>query len=214
MQFDMPALAPTQRYELLLGTVLPRPVALVTTLNADGGINSAPYSLFNVMGHDPAIVMLAVLPHVEGRLKDSAANILARREFTVGMVSQDLAAAMNVACIDAPPGVDELALAGLATMPSVKVAPPRVAQCKVSFECVFRTSLSFGPHQLVVAAEVVQAFVDDGHVIDAGQASVDAARLEMIGAMHGARWYARTTDLFAMDRPSWAQWREQGKVKP
>ena len=72
MQFDIDGMAPTDRYELLLGTIVPRPIALITTLDIDGRVNAAPYSLFNVMGHDPAVAMFSVLAHPEARLKDTS----------------------------------------------------------------------------------------------------------------------------------------------
>jgi flavin reductase (DIM6/NTAB) family NADH-FMN oxidoreductase RutF len=212
MQFDFQTLDPGQRYEFLLGTVVPRPVAIVVTCNPDGSLNGAPYSLFNVMSHDPPIVALSVLTHAENRFKDTAANILATGEFALSMVPQSLAAEMNLSCIDAPAGIDELALAGLQTAPSTKIKPPRVKSSPVSFECRMRTSLSFGVHQLIVLAEVVQAYVADEYVADVPPALVDTPKLDLIGAMHGARWYARTGDLFAMDRPNWADWIRQGKA--
>jgi len=79
MHFDFQSMKPADRYELLLGTILPKPIAIVTTLSAEGALNAAPYSLFNVVSHDPPVVMIAVLPHLEGRLKDTAANIFATR---------------------------------------------------------------------------------------------------------------------------------------
>lgn len=83
MQFGYQNMKAMDRYELLLGTVLPRPVAIVTTLSGNGAPNAAPYSLFNVVSHDPPVVMIAVLPHQERRLKDTAANVFETREFVV-----------------------------------------------------------------------------------------------------------------------------------
>ena len=80
----------------------PRPIALITTLSADGTPNAAPYSLFNILGHDPPIVAVGVLPHTANRLKDTGQNILISGEFVVNLVSEQLAEAMNVTCIDAP----------------------------------------------------------------------------------------------------------------
>jgi flavin reductase (DIM6/NTAB) family NADH-FMN oxidoreductase RutF len=96
MQFNLQSMKPIDRYELLLGTVLPRPITIVTTLSVDGAINAAPYSLFNVVSHDPPVLMIAVLPHPEGRLKDTAANIYATREFVVNLVPRSMAEAMNI----------------------------------------------------------------------------------------------------------------------
>jgi flavin reductase (DIM6/NTAB) family NADH-FMN oxidoreductase RutF len=212
MQFDIDGMAPADRYELLLGTVVPRPIALITSLGPDGSINAAPYSLFNVMGHDPAVVMVSVLAHPAARLKDTANNILATKEFVVNLVSEALAEAMNITCIDAPPGVSELELAKLKTETSVKVSPPRVAGSPVSFECRFLTSLSFGPNQSIVAGQVVHAHVEDRYVQDGARGLIDTPELKLIGGMHGAKWYARLSDRFEMERPTWAEWVRQGKA--
>jgi flavin reductase (DIM6/NTAB) family NADH-FMN oxidoreductase RutF len=157
MQFDIDGMAPADRYELLLGTIVPRPIALITTLGPDGQINAAPYSLFNVMGHDPAVAMASVLAHPQSRLKDTGHNILATKEFVINLVSETVAQAMNITCIDAPPGINELELANLETAASVKVRPPRVAASPVSFECRFLTSISFGPRQAIIAGQIVHA---------------------------------------------------------
>ena len=105
MQFDIDSMKPADRYELLLGSIVPRPIALITTLGSDGRVNAAPYSLFNVMGHDPAVAMVSVLAHPEARLKDTANNILATKEFVINLVSEAVAEAMNITCIDAPPAI-------------------------------------------------------------------------------------------------------------
>ena len=212
MQFDVPAMKPMDRYELLLGTVVPRPITIVTTLSPEGALNAAPYSLFNVVGHDPPVIMVAVLPHPEGRLKDTAANILATREFVVNLVPRQMAEAMNITNIDAPPGRNELELAGLTTARSSAIKPPRIAQSPVAFECRLLTSLSFGANQAVVFGQVASAYVADDVVLDAAKGVVDTVKLDLFGAMHAARWYSTTSDRFAMDRPTWAQWVKEGKT--
>jgi flavin reductase (DIM6/NTAB) family NADH-FMN oxidoreductase RutF len=206
MEFDIDKMAAMDRYELLLGTVVPRPIALVTTISAEGSINAAPYSLFNVMGHDPAVAMISVLAHPERRLKDTANNIFATKEFVINLVSETLAEAMNITCIDSPPGTNELGLAKLKIEPSVKVKPPRVSASPVAYECRFLTSLSFGSNQAIIAGQIIQAHVEDRFVRDADRGLIDTPELKLIGAMHGARWYARLSDRFAMDRPTWAKW--------
>lgn len=212
MQFDFQAMKPMARYELLLGTVLPRPITIVTTLSADGALNAAPYSLFNVVSHDPPVIMIAVLPHPERRLKDTAANVFATREFVVNLVSRSMAEAMNITNIDAPPGTNELALAKLEAAPSTSVKPPRIATSPVAFECRLLTALSFNSDQAVVFGEVMSAFISDHLVQDATHGIVDAPKLDLFGAMHGARWYCSTADRFEMVRPTWAQWMNEGKV--
>ena len=203
MQFDFQAMKPIDRYELLLGTVLPRPITIVTTLSADGALNAAPYSLF---------VMIAVLPHPERRLKDTAANIFATREFVVNLVPRLMAEAMNITNIDAPPGRNELTLADLQSAPSTSVKPPRIANSPVAFECRLLNALSFNSDQAVIFGEVITAFVSDDLVLDAALGIVNAPKLDLFGAMHAARWYCSTADRFEMIRPTWAQWTSEGKV--
>ena len=211
MQFDIDKMAAADRYELLLGTVVPRPIALVTTISNDGAINAAPYSLFNVMGHDPAVAMISVLAHPDGRLKDTATNILATKEFVINLVSEDVAHAMNITCIDAPPGKNELELAKLRTAPSIKVTPPRVSASPVAFECRFLTSLSFGPNQAIIVGQIVHAYVEDRFVSNPARGIVDKPELKLIGGMHGAKWYAKLSDRFEMERPTWANWGRQSE---
>jgi flavin reductase (DIM6/NTAB) family NADH-FMN oxidoreductase RutF len=211
VQFDIAGMAPADRYELLLGTIVPRPIALVTTLNEAGLCNAAPYSLFNVMGHDPAILAISVLAHPDRRLKDTAANILATKEFAVNLVSEEIAGAMNITCIDAPPDTSEIELTDLGMASSTKIKPPRLAASPAVYECRFLTSLSFGPNQLIVFGEIIHAHVADHIVLDAKRGLVDTPNLKAIGAMHGAKWYARLSDRFEMERPTWAGWMRQRK---
>ena len=213
MQFDIDSMKPADRYELLLGSIVPRPIALITTLGSDGRVNAAPYSLFNVMGHDPAVAMVSVLAHPEARLKDTANNILATKEFVINLVSEAVAEAMNITCIDAPPDNNELELADLKTAASVKVKPPRITASPVAFECRFLNSISFGPNQAIIAGQIVHAHIEDQFVIDSARGLVDTPQLKLIGAMHGAKWYAKLSDRFEMERPTWAGWLRQGKVK-
>ena len=212
MQFDFNRMTATDRYELLLGSVAPRPIAIVATFSAEGLLNAAPYSLFNVMGTDPAVVAFAVLPHPDARLKDTADNILETRELVVNLISEEIAEAMNVTCIDAPPGTNELELAGLEVAASIQIKPPRIAASPVAFECRFHSSISLGSHQAIILGQVVNAYVDDRFVVDAARGLIDTPGLRLIGGMHGAKWYTRTTDLFEMQRPTWAQWLSEGLI--
>jgi flavin reductase (DIM6/NTAB) family NADH-FMN oxidoreductase RutF len=205
MLFNMETLSAQNRYKVLTATVTPRPIAWVTTLSESGVVNAAPFSFFNVMGHEPPTVTLGVLSG-SGRLKDTAANILASGEFVINLVSEPNAQAMNVTCIDAPPEVDELALAGLTAEPSRFVAPPRILESPVSFECRVLTSLVTGPRQTIVIGRVVCAHVDDAFVRDAERCYIDTKALRLVARMHGSGVYARSTDLFELDRPNWADW--------
>ena len=211
MLFDMEALEAQNRYKILASTVTPRPIAWVTTRSEDGVVNAAPYSFFNALGHDPPTLALGLLAG-KGRFKDTATNILATGEFVVNLVSEKNAEAMNVTCIDAPPDIDELELAGLTPAPSHAVRPPRIAESPVSFECRVLTSLVTGPHQTIVIGRILRAHIDDAVVQDKARCYIDTQALRLIGRMHGSGWYARCTDLFQMDRPAWAEWQRNGAV--
>lgn len=213
MQFDFEEIPPSARFAFLTGAVVPRPIALITSLAADGTCNAAPYTFFNIAGIDPPVVTVTVMPTPDGRMKDTGANILGSEEFVVNLVSEELAEAMNVTCIDAPAGVDELALAGLTSAPSAKVRPPRIAESPVSLECRLHASVPLSANQVILIGRIVQAHVVDRAVIDPHEPVLDTPALRLIGGMHGAKWYSRTSDLFAMERPSWADWQRQGKVE-
>lgn len=212
MLFDFAEITPMRRYELLLGAVVPRPIALVTSLSRDGTINAAPYSLFNVMSHDPPIVAFSVLPNPLGQMKDTAQNILATGEFVVNLVSEEIAQAMNLACIDAPAGVSEIDLTGLKVAASTGVAPPRLQDSPVALECRFVTSLGFGPNHTIIFGRVEHVHVPDELVLDATNCIIDTPKLKLIGAMHAAKFYARTGDMLEMIRPTWAEWSAKGKA--
>jgi len=213
MLFDMEALEAQNRYKILASTVTPRPIAWVTTLSEGGIVNAAPYSFFNALGHEPPTLALGLLAG-KGRFKDTATNILTTGEFVVNLVSEKNAEAMNVTCIDAPPGIDELALAGLTPAPSHAVRPPRIAESPVSFECRVLTSLVTGPRQTIVIGRILRAHIDDAVVQDKDRCYIDTEGLRLIGRMHGSGWYARCTDLFQMDRPTWAEWQRNGADYP
>lgn len=203
MQFDFEGLPPERRYNILTSTIVPRPIAWITTVSRDGVLNAAPYSFFNVMGIDPPIIVVGIQKHPEVRLKDTAANIATTQEFVVNLVTQANAAAMNATSIDAPPAIDELALAQLATSPSSKVKAPRITISPVAFECVMHTTLSFSPNQAIVIGRVVHAHVDDDYVLDGARCHIDTPKLALVGRMHGAEWYTTTSDQFALHRPGW-----------
>ena len=135
MLFDMGQLPADIRYKILTATVTPRPIAWVTTRSRGGAANAAPFSFFNVLGHEPPTVVLGLLRHPNKGLKDTAQNIVETREFVAHLVSRHMAEAMNATAVDAPTGVDETEIAGLQTLPSQMVAPPLIKGCPVAFEC-------------------------------------------------------------------------------
>ena len=213
LEFDFAAISAHERYNLIIGLIAPRPVALVTSLDAAGQVNAAPFSAFNYMCVDPVLVVLGVAnrpdkDQVSGRPipKDTAQNIRARGEFVVHVVNESLAEAMNICAIDFPPGVSEIAEAKLTTVPSVRVAVPRIAEAPACLECREVTTVERGNSRVVIG-EVVYAHVC-AEFIDPAGPYVRADELHAIGRMNGAGNYVRTRDaFFKMPRIPYEDWR-------
>jgi flavin reductase (DIM6/NTAB) family NADH-FMN oxidoreductase RutF len=200
MLFDFTALPAEARYKLLTSTVTPRPIAWVVTRSAAGAVNAAPFSFFNVLAGDPPTVGISIGNRAPGQPKDTLANIQATGEFVVNLVSRDNAEAMNRTATEFPPGVDEVAAAGLTRLPSVKVTPPRIAESPVAFECKLFQAIPLGPGNTLVLGHVVAMHVRDDAVLDAMRHYIDVPKLDLIGRMHGGGGYATTRDQFQIPR--------------
>ena len=196
-EFDPIDLDAQKLYKLMIGSITPRPIALVTTLGSLGP-NAAPFSFFNGVASDPAMVMFSV-GSKDGGAKDTIANILEIPEFVVHIVSDAIKEKMNVCAIDYPRGVDEMAEAGFTALASRKVRPPRIAEAPVAFECrlLHRLELGRSPYHLVVG-EVVYFHYHEG-VVDE-RFHVDVGRVNPIGRLAGRGGYTRITDRFEMPR--------------
>jgi flavin reductase (DIM6/NTAB) family NADH-FMN oxidoreductase RutF len=212
MRFDLDDVGAQNAYKLLAATVMPRPIAWVVTLDREGTVNAAPFSFFNVMGSAPPTVALGILADPERGFKDTARNILDTEEFVVNLVPERLVGAMNVTAVDAPRGVDELALANLATSPSSRVRPPRIAESPVNFECVLLSSVQTGPAQLVAIGRVLVVHIDDDYLLDVERAYVDTPKLDLVARSYGSG-YVRSRDTFNLERPKWSDWVAEGRVK-
>ena len=196
-EFDADTLDAQTQYKLLIGSITPRPIALVTTLGSHGP-NAAPFSFFNGIGSDPAMVMFSVGAR-GGSAKDTIANILEIPEFVVHIVSDAIKEKMNVCAIDYPRGVNEIAEAGFTALPSKKVRPPRIEEAPVAFECRLLQLLELGraPYQVVIG-EVVYFHYHEGIVDE--KFHVDVGKIDPIGRLAGRGGYTRITDRFEMAR--------------
>lgn len=203
MRWDMDKVATPIAYKLLAATVMPRPIAWVVSQDDAGQVNAAPYSFFNVMGSAPPTVALGMLADPARGVKDSARNILQTGEFVVCLVPERLAAAANLTAIDAPRGVNELVLAGLATTASVHIKPPRISDSPVAFECRTHTTVETGPNQFVVIGQVIAVHIDDRFILDADRAHIDTPALGLVARSYGSD-YVRSHDTFQLHRPTWA----------
>ncbi len=207
MQFDLQGADAPHAYRLLASVVVPRPIALVTTINLDGQVNAAPFSFFNLMGSSPPVVALGIAHRGPGTPKDSRANIERTGEFVISLVHTSLAEAMNVCGIDFPAGVSELAAAKLTTAASVKVQTPRIAESLVQMECRLASVVEVGDNQIVLG-EVVFLHVRD-EFMEPESLRVRTEAMGLIGRMHGGGWYARMTDLFDLPRKTYEQWLQE-----
>lgn len=204
MQFDLRELPKEQRYKLLVGVVVPRPIALVTSQNRGGYINAAPFSFFNLMGNDPPIVVIGVGNREPGCPKDTARNIGETHEFVVNLVDEAIAQAMNVCAVDFPYGMSEMTAAGFTPAACAKVKVPRIAEAPASLECTHLHNLEFGTTRIVIG-ECVFLHLRDG-LVDPATLRIKGKGLQNIGRLHGAGWYTRTEDQFEMPRMSYEQW--------
>jgi flavin reductase (DIM6/NTAB) family NADH-FMN oxidoreductase RutF len=209
MLFETDKLSAQDTYKLLVSTVVPRPIAWVVTQDIDGTINAAPFSFFNAVSGNPPIVTFGIGGRGPGDAKDTGNIIRRTGQFVVNLVNNATAEAMNVTAIDFPFGVNELKEAGLTTLPSVKVKPPRIAESPVSFECERLVIIDVGIDRSVVLGRVVAIHIADDCVLDPAKCYVDTPKLDLIGRMHGSGWYARTTDRFEMPRIELDKWKRR-----
>jgi flavin reductase (DIM6/NTAB) family NADH-FMN oxidoreductase RutF len=207
MLFDFAALNGLETYKLLAACVVPRPIAWVVTETADGTRNAAPYSFFNVLSGDPPLVAIGVGSRGPATLKDTGENIRRAGQFVISLVNNAQAEAMNVTAIDFPPGVDELAEAGLDTLPSVRVKPPRIAGSPVSMECEHFSTMDVGPDRAIIFGRVLAMHIADDAVMNPARCYIDTAKLDLIGRMGGASGYTRTRDAFEVKRIDAANWK-------
>lgn len=208
MEFDFTTLPPKDRYRLLIGSVVPRPIALVTTRDERGIPNAAPFSFFNCFSHDPPIVALGMELRAEGGLKDTVRIIRVTREFVVNLVDEAIAERMNICAVDFPEGMNELSEAGLTAVPSSVVKPPRIAESPVNMECKLIEELRFGEggKRSIVLGEVLRFHIRDEVLAPGGRIDLDA--MKPVGRLAGSG-YVRISDRFDMKRMSYAEWRER-----
>jgi flavin reductase (DIM6/NTAB) family NADH-FMN oxidoreductase RutF len=195
---------PRDVYKLLIGSVVPRPIALVSTVSAGGVRNLAPFSFFNAICPNPPMVCFSptfkASPNGEPGRKDTLRNVQETGEFVVNIVSEDFAEAMNATSGEYPPEIDEFLVSGLTPAPSDIVRPPRVKESKVQMECRLVQVVTVSQRPLgasLVIGEVLRFHVDDS-IVD--NFRIDPNKLRAIGRMGGTS-YARTSDRFELARP-------------
>lgn len=201
MEFSADALSVDLRYKLLTGTVVPRPIAVVSSCSPEGAVNLAPFSYFNIVGHFPMALSFSVAgPKPDRADKDTLRNVRpvaagGTGEFVIHIASAHWATQMARTAVPVPYGASEFDLAGLTPVPSRTVAPPRVAEALVAFECRTVQVVEVGRSSLVIG-EVLHLYIQDDLLNE--RMRIDADRLAAIGRMAGSA-YCRTTDRFAVE---------------
>jgi flavin reductase (DIM6/NTAB) family NADH-FMN oxidoreductase RutF len=198
---------PRNIYKLMIGSIVPRPIAFVSSVSPDGILNLAPFSFFNgVCASPPVISFSPVVRGTDGQQKDTLRNIEATGEFVVNIVSEHFAAQMNLCSADFPPDVDEFAMSGLTPVPSDLVKPPRVRESHVQMECRLWKIVEISKKPLgasLVLGEILRFHVDDELIQDF---RIDPDKLRAIGRMGGPT-YTRTADRFDLPRPTVADFK-------
>jgi flavin reductase (DIM6/NTAB) family NADH-FMN oxidoreductase RutF len=206
---DPAQIAPNEIYKLMIGMIVPRPIAFVSTVDAAGIRNLAPFSYFTACSSNPPVVCFCTAVRTGPRpYKDTLLNVEATGEFVVNIVSEDIAAQMNLTSADVPPEIDEFELSGLTPIASDLVKPPRVAESNVQMECrlhqIVRVSDQPGGGILVLGEvlrfHVLESLFNDKMGDQNGGYKIDPDKLNAVGRM-GGPVYTRTLDRFEMQRP-------------
>lgn len=188
-----------ESHHLLAGSIVPRPILLISTIGEDGVFNVAPFSFVTGVSLKPTLIGFEISTRRDGRKKDTINNIERTKEFVVNVVTEDMVEAMNLASADYPSDVDEFKESGLTPVKGDIVKVPRVAESPISFECRLIKILEFGLIPTLssfVIGEVVLAHIRDGLYVRDDIVSPD---LKAIGRL-GSELYCRTCDVFKMER--------------
>jgi flavin reductase (DIM6/NTAB) family NADH-FMN oxidoreductase RutF len=199
VDIDPAELSGSERYKLLIGGILPRPIAVVSSQNERGERNLAPFSFFNGVGGHPMTLMFCPANNADGSEKDSLRNASETGEFVVNVAPDAMIERIAAAAEALPHGESEFDFAGLDPVPSKIVSPPRVGGSPISYECRTRQILRLAEGEPgganMVIGDVVHVYVDDG-VIDE-RMRIDPAAIDLVGRL-GGFGYARTRDRFEL----------------
>jgi len=187
-------------YKFMIGSIIPRPIAFVTSLSEDGVLNGAPFSYFNIVSSNPPMISLSI-QRAEGRQKDTARNILAAKEFVVHIVDEDNVEKVNTTAANLPPDQSEIELAQLTPVDSLIISVPGVKEAKVRMECRLEHALELGgsdsPGCDFIIGKVVQFHIDEA-IFENGR--IDPAGLAAVSRLAGQD-YAKIGEIFTIERP-------------
>ena len=196
MELALSELSAKERYRLLIGLVVPRPIAFITTRSEDGVVNAAPFSFFNLMGEDPPIVVVSLESRPDGSIKDTLRNIRRTGEFVVNLVDEAIAAAMHQASANYPPEVSEVSAVGLSLAPCREVAIERIAEAPASLECKVLQTVAIGPTRRIVIGKIFRLHVRDT-LVDPATKRIREDAYHPVGRLY-ANSYVKTRERFTL----------------
>jgi flavin reductase (DIM6/NTAB) family NADH-FMN oxidoreductase RutF len=189
-------------YKLLIGAVNPRPIGLISSISADGLLNLAPFSFFNMCSANPPVLMFVPSLNRRREHKHSYSNVVATREFVVAIVTREIAPQMVRSAAELPAGQSEFEFAGLTPVPAKRVRPPLVKESPVNIECRLRQVVSMGERPgsgQVVFGDIVALHVAD-EVLRPERDAIDPRRLQTVGRL-GEQYYCDVTQPYVMEIP-------------
>ncbi|MBC7426988.1 MAG: flavin reductase family protein [Bacteriovorax sp.] len=195
----------TDNYKFLIGSILPRPIAVVSTLNEDGTNNLAPFSFFTAVSAKPMIIAFSpMIKSSTGTMKDTPRNIFREKEFVINILSESIVEKVNKTSMELPYGDDEFLFAGLTPIASEKIKARRMKESLIHFECIYRDHLSYGDQPgcgSIITGEVVKVHIAE-EILEDGK--IVTQKLRPIGRGVGNDYF-RCTDVFELARLMKAQ---------
>ncbi|WNS77315.1 flavin reductase family protein [Bacillus sp. DTU_2020_1000418_1_SI_GHA_SEK_038] len=190
-----------EAYKLLVGSILPRPIAFVTTIDDKGIVNAAPFSFFTAICADPLLICFSPMRRgTDGAKKDTLTNIETTKDFVINIVSEDFVEKMNMCATEFPSEIDEMEVAGLTKLKSHSVKPPRIGESKIHLECTLYEALHFG--EQAGSGSLVIGKVEHVHVADElyEKGRINSEKLKPIGRLAGQLYTKPLADMFELIR--------------
>ncbi|WP_307413355.1 flavin reductase family protein [Neobacillus ginsengisoli] len=199
LSIDPASLSERENYKFLIGSIIPRPIAFVTSISKDGILNGAPFSYFNIVSSNPPLISLSI-QRSAGRQKDTARNIIESKEFVVHIVDEQNVEKINKTAANLPPDESEIDLANLTPVKSVKISVPGVKEAKIRMECTLEHSLELGgsdtPGCELIIGKIVQFHIEND-IYENGR--IDPRGLAAVSRLAG-NYYAKIGEIFEIER--------------
>lgn len=200
LSLDPMAISERDNYKFLIGSIIPRPIAFVTSLSKDGVLNGAPFSYFNIVSSNPPMISISI-QRKGGRQKDTARNIIEKKEFVVHIVDEQNVEKVNQTAASLPPDQSEIELAQFTVIESARISVPGIKEAKIRMECTLEHMLELGgqgtPGCDLIIGKIVKYHIDE-EIYQKGR--IDPVGLAAVSRLAGTN-YAKIGDIFSMERP-------------